>query len=842
MNIFFSFRIALLKSTQNDKYLNDIWFCNRGILARLNDRHEEVCFCPFYLYGDRCEFQRRRVTIPVQLFPSNFYSNEFVPLKLVYYLINTKTLEIVDYFQQIIVPYDLRMNAEVYQAGRLFAYLLFPVHSYDLSQSSHHFVRIDAFILNMKTLDRQASWYYDIPFPFLPVQRLVVQLILLKHIARSIGRCAHGELLPYENRQENWCRCEPGWSGKDCNQPDLICRSNPCYPGSICISVRGKPICLCTSNRFGPTCRIPTSHICYASKCQHKGTCLTLDVNADHEKYKFYCACQTGFTGQYCEKETARLHIQFERELIMKYQTLPVLAVRLNYLDVEGQLTDSYRRVLKNVQLEQPVPIFHRNRKLHKYDFAFVQLYTDTQHIFGQYFLIMSNNTGVLRVAEKYLAMHINASVETKNQCPYIDRLFDSAIVKQIPLQRAKFYQEPCQNYSSLACFHDENFMCICDRYRLSHCFAFAHRLMNCSYSHSCLNDGLCLQEDEIRNPLDYICICQECFFGDLCQYTTSQYSISLDALIGFVVISNRSIVDQSVIVQLSFAIISILFFVGLLLNTINIILFTTQENCRSTGCGYYILVSSILSMSCLAALALKFIALVFISELSTGLSCILIEYFLKCLPAMVDWTNVCILLDRVWSVRKGIHFNKTASKKLAKMIIPTVLVLVGLSLFHDPLHRQSIVDPRLDQGRRAWCMVQFSKYSIRLYNMAINISHYVMPFVMNVISTVIIFANLSRVKAVAKHQAYNRVLREQILAFKHLLIIPLVLVILALPRLVFAVLFTCISSSSFWQIRLLLASYFIGFLPQVGTFLIFVVPSKMYKNELVRLIEKLRH
>ncbi|CAF4482674.1 unnamed protein product, partial [Rotaria magnacalcarata] len=56
---------------------------------------------------------------------------------------------------------------------------------------------------------------------------------------------------------------------------------------------------------------------------------------------------------------------------------------------------------------------------------------------------------------------------------------------------------------------------------------------MNCSSTHSCLNDGFCLQENKIQNPLESVYICQQCFFGNLCQFITLQCSISLDALIG---------------------------------------------------------------------------------------------------------------------------------------------------------------------------------------------------------------------------------------------------------------------------------------------------------------------
>ncbi|CAF1436187.1 unnamed protein product [Rotaria magnacalcarata] len=111
------------------------------------------------------------------------------------------------------------------------------------------------------------------------------------------------------------------------------------------------------------------------------------------------------------------------------------------------------------------------------------------------------------------------------------------------------------------------------------------------------------------------VCVCQQCFFGNRCQFTTSQYSISLDALIGPMVAIEKE----------------------LCLNTTAVILFIVRHKCRSTGRGLYIIASSILGTCCLVILALKFISIVLLPYLSNILSCIFIEYFLKCLPTIVD-------------------------------------------------------------------------------------------------------------------------------------------------------------------------------------------------------------
>jgi uncharacterized membrane protein len=72
--------------------------------------------------------------------------------------------------------------------------------------------------------------------------------------------------------------------------------------------------------------------------------------------------------------------------------------------------------------------------------------------------------------------------------------------------------------------------------------------------------------------------------------------------------------------------------------------------------------------------------------------------------------------------------------------------------------------------------------------------------------------------------------LREQFQQHKHLLTAPVILVILALPRLIIAFASKCMKSSD--DSWLFAVGYFISFLPPMLTFVIFIVPSKFYKKE----------
>ena len=111
------------------------------------------------------------------------------------------------------------------------------------------------------------------------------------------------------------------------------------------------------------------------------------------------------------------------------------------------------------------------------------------------------------------------------------------------------------------------------------------------------------------------------------------------------------------------------------------------------------------------------------------------------------------------------------------------------------------------------------------------NLFHFVTPFLLNLISLLILIIERSRRKAsLQNHRDYYKILREELHHYKHLLIAPIVLVIIGLPHLILSFVSKCMKfSSSSW---LFLVGDLVSFVPSVLTFVLFVIPSEFYMKE----------
>ena len=189
-----------------------------------------------------------------------------------------------------------------------------------------------------------------------------------------------------------------------------------------------------------------------------------------------------------------------------------------------------------------------------------------------------------------------------------------------------------------------------------------------------------------------------------------------------------------------------------------------------------------------------------------------------------------------MFTARTGVNFNKSKSKKIAKRMIFIILLLSIITYVHDPFHYRLIDDVDTDENR-TWCFVRYSN-SIKIYNIIINLFHFIVPFSINIISSILLILSTARRRATLQpNLPYLQHIQHEINQHKYTLLPPCILVLLNLPRLIITFISGCMKSPR--DPLLYLIGYFISFIPMTVHFFVFVWPSKQYKKHFNVAVQK---
>ena len=250
-------------------------------------------------------------------------------------------------------------------------------------------------------------------------------------------------------------------------------------------------------------------------------------------------------------------------------------------------------------------------------------------------------------------------------------------------------------------------------------------------------------------------------------------------------------------------------------------------------GAGSYLLASSIASFLTICLFTFNFWFYVLThTDTATSRSvlhagCVAIEPVLKLLSYLDYWLYACVAIERAIAVSRGVKFDKKRSRSAARWIILGLPFVIMGSLIHEPLHRQ-LFDGREMQS--VWCITRYSS-TVQLYNTIILFFHFLGPFAANLFSALfIIFGTVRQRSTIRVGHSYTVQLRRQLREHRQLLISPLILVVLSLPRLIISLISGCVDISRYsW---LYLSGYFVSFIPSVLVFVVFVLPSGLYKRQ----------
>ncbi|CAF0959222.1 unnamed protein product [Adineta ricciae] len=774
------------RKLQSDSF--DGWQCNRGlsVYKRMSSNQSELhCLCPPAYYGDRCQYQNQRVSLTIQIQAVSDWRTTFV---LVMRLIDDEQkLESYDFIEYL----PIRDCQTKYNS-----YLLYSSRPKDLLRN--YSVQIDVF--NKLTLTHRSSWLFPVKFSFLPVYRLSVLLTIPIFNSNPRHTVVHGRCFYYINQPNStFCLCDFGWSGSHCS----IEQKCSCAKPSLCIN---GSICVCPLDRYGARCYLRRSP---CNSCSNNGQCVLDDSRYSLSKHRSTCLCLKEYFGDHCEHRQTQIDVSFDDHLQLPFSLI------IHLITVQNQAKHIRTSLMRKIGINQELISFYTsitfNIALAEFD--------------QNYYLILLRDRA-------FFSTILSAKIRQSHRCKSLTELFNQTFINQHLLKRIKFYHRPCQNQRDLICFYDSVHICLCDVNRNANCFEFNHHMAyNCHIGNLCENEGLCYY-DNSSCPTTPICVCPDCYYGSRCQFSTRGTSLSLDTILGYHIQPSVRMSQQSAAVKLSMGITCILFCFGLVNSLFSLLTFRTKP-CHDVGCGLYLFSSSIVSMVLTIVLAMKYVHLLILQMKLIGnrrfeyMQCLVTDFLLRVLVSSNDWLIGCVAIERSLNIYKGVHFNKNRSRQVAKRAISLVFLLTVLTHMHDPWHRHTIDD---EEDQRSLCLCQYSR-PLQIYDWIINIIHFAFPFLINFISALMIIIISARNRSnIQRKKPRKTVLHEQFQQHKHLLISPIVLILLAVPRLIISFVSKCMKSAR--EPWLYLIGYYISFIPSMLNFVIFVLPSNTYRTQ----------
>ena len=395
-----------------------------------------------------------------------------------------------------------------------------------------------------------------------------------------------------------------------------------------------------------------------------------------------------------------------------------------------------------------------------------------------------------------------------------------------------RFCQAKQNTNTTLTCFRDLNYVCVCesDHYR-AECFVYNRLIDRCSV---CLSNGFCLK-GELKDKTDFLCLCSGCHYGQMCEFSNKFMSFTLDSLIVKDVQTSRKL---STYAYLSITIVIFLF--GLFNNLCSFVTFARVKT-RKSGVGNYLLIVSVVDQCSLLLLLLKIIHIIcgsngtlFYYDSLNLYSCKLVSYLLSTFTRITYWLTSLVTIERL-CVALLPTFVTMRKPRLALGLSIFVILVVSVMHAHEVIYYTVIVDPSYTSIGITLCITSYTKELVSTYNRANLLIHYVTPFFIQTVSMTILIVQITRSRARANGSTLETFLdlfKKQFIAHREYYITPIIIVLSSLPQTILSFSYACTELKKPWQRYTLLTTYFLSYLPQMLGYILYVLPSTTYTEQ----------
>ncbi|UJR12145.1 hypothetical protein I4U23_016322 [Adineta vaga] len=745
-------------------------YCNKGFYLRENHSSKILCFCPLTFYGDRCQYDSRRVTIRIRF--DRWHRDDLPTVLDVLLILLLNDSQILDH------NFLTDENKEYPSKNDI--YLIYPRPK----PAGIYSIRIEVY----HSAQFLHFWEYLVsPLDFLPVFRIAKVLrfpdhsfpwYCLQNNCQNNGTCYQSE------KNRFLCVCPRPWKGKFCEiQMDHI----RCSTNSL---ARAENICVCQHGYMRPHCFVENRK-CLRVICKSNETCIP---RSDLPIHRYMCICNT--TNCKPDRPIIVLNRQEPNESPFLIQLL--------------QLTGNYPTIRHQI-LIQPLtsfPLIKTIKTRDKRDYIgplpeiglLYSFESYTNSIQSTLYLLFINCTNNLR----NFTIDLDLQAQECHELPKDEQ------------QPVALFPEFCNNLTYGICFAYDGYLCYCNylKSNQSNCLSYQRTYITCNY---CQNQGHCVQGD-LTNRTDFICVCPKCVTGILCQFSSSRFSISLEFLF-----------EKNDWGYGHFIAPVILFIIGMILNSLSIITFT-HKKLRTNGVAVHLLATSLCSLLIMILLLARIIYLYMIRRIVilhriNIVLCKILPMLMYTFYYTSLWLMAIVTVERAVSVLWFSLWSWLQELRKAILLVLVIILIVSSSNYifisqYQLFNHPDYIFP--------WCVREIS-LNQQLFTYALALIHQILPFLINIIAALIIILVITRSKIHAHRKTKHNTLMDETRKRLDLLLGPVVCFLAQLPEIIILFLNACDYDTSTWFSPVTLCIYYISFLPQMSIFFLYVTPSKQY-------------